>query len=176
MTCDCAVNVVGHVIPAFGRLIDMNILELSESPWPSVGIFHTSTGTGTMDGEGIRPETDTGNGWEETNWVFTWLGIMGTVSGFNPIQTQSHPLSESSCCLSNWSQHLLGIARTLNKDKKNLSLFLNWLTCYLCLPFLPDFCFFSIGKFYLCSFLISPMSAHSPSDDLDSSLIPISYM
>ena len=31
---------------ASGSLVEVDILELSESPWPGVGIFHTSTGLG----------------------------------------------------------------------------------------------------------------------------------
>ena len=38
----------------------MDILELSESPWPGVGIDHISMGVVAADEEGIRPETDTG--------------------------------------------------------------------------------------------------------------------
>ena len=40
------------------------------------------------------------------------------VSGSNLSQTQIHPLSEAGRFLSNRSQHRLGIARTLNKDKQ----------------------------------------------------------
>ena len=43
---------------------------------------------------------------------------MGRGSGSNLSQTQSHPLSESGCFLSNRSQNRLNIARTLNKDQK----------------------------------------------------------
>ena len=43
---------------------------------------------------------------------------MGRGSGSNLSQTQSHPLSESGCFLSNRSQYRLNIARTLNKDQK----------------------------------------------------------
>ena len=30
----CAVTVACHVIPASGRLVDVDVPELSESPWP----------------------------------------------------------------------------------------------------------------------------------------------
>ena len=82
--------------------------------------FLYQPGTGTADSEGIRPETDTGNGWEVKNWVST--GLMRNhgeeVSGSNLGQTQSHPLTESGCFLSNRLQYRLNIARTLNKDQK----------------------------------------------------------
>ena len=39
--------------------------------------FLNQHGTGAPDSEGIRHETDTGNGWEVINWVSTWWGIMG---------------------------------------------------------------------------------------------------
>ena len=42
----------------------------------------------------------------------------GEGSGSNLSQTQSHPLSESGCFLSNRSQYRLNIARMLNKDQK----------------------------------------------------------
>ena len=35
-----------HVIPASGRLVDVDIPELSESTWPGIGIFSTSMGLG----------------------------------------------------------------------------------------------------------------------------------
>ena len=80
--------------------------------------FLNQHGTGAADSEGIRPETDTGNGWEAINWVSTWWGIVGRGPGSNLSQSQSHPLSESGCFLSNRSQYRLNIARTLNKDQK----------------------------------------------------------
>ena len=59
-TCSCSVTVTCHAIPASGRLVDVDILELSEFPRPGVGICHTSMGPGWLVyGEGIRPETDT---------------------------------------------------------------------------------------------------------------------
>ena len=33
------VTVACHVIPASGRLVDVDIPELSESPWPGLDIF-----------------------------------------------------------------------------------------------------------------------------------------
>ena len=46
-----------------GSLVDVDILEPSGSPCPGIGICCTSMGLGQqIDGEGIRPETDTGNG------------------------------------------------------------------------------------------------------------------
>ena len=41
-----AVIVPCHVIPGSGRLVDVDILELSESPGPGVGICCTSIGLG----------------------------------------------------------------------------------------------------------------------------------
>ena len=56
-----------HVIPASGN-IDVNILELSVSPCSGASICSTSMELhGEAYGEGIRPETDTGNDWEEKN-------------------------------------------------------------------------------------------------------------
>ena len=56
-----AVTVVCHVISASGRLVDVDILELSESPCSGVGICCTGQhGTGAADGDGIKPETHTG--------------------------------------------------------------------------------------------------------------------
>ena len=58
-----AVTVACHVIPVSGRLVDGDILELSESPCSSIDFFCTSMhGSGAEDSEGNRPETDTGNG------------------------------------------------------------------------------------------------------------------
>ena len=37
-------SVVGLVMQASGSLVDMDIMELSESPWPGVGVFHTGAG------------------------------------------------------------------------------------------------------------------------------------
>ena len=42
----CAVTVACHVIPASGRLVDVDIPELSESPWPGLDIFWASMGLG----------------------------------------------------------------------------------------------------------------------------------
>ena len=58
-----AVTVACHVIPASGRLVDVDIPELSESPWPGswFGHFLNQHGTGAADSEGIRPESDTGS-------------------------------------------------------------------------------------------------------------------
>ena len=39
MSFFCAVTVACHVIPASGRLVDVDIPELSESPWPGLDIF-----------------------------------------------------------------------------------------------------------------------------------------
>ena len=50
----CAVTVACHVIPASGRLVDVDIPELSESPWPGINIFYTSMGLG----RGIVKELD----------------------------------------------------------------------------------------------------------------------
>ena len=38
-TINCAVTMACHVIPASGRLVDVDIPELSESPWPGSNIF-----------------------------------------------------------------------------------------------------------------------------------------
>ena len=39
-------SMAGLVMQAYGILVEVDILELSESPWPGVGIFHTSMGLG----------------------------------------------------------------------------------------------------------------------------------
>ena len=49
-------------------------------------------GTGAADSEGVRPETDTGNGWEVIHWVSTWWGIMGRGQRF---KSRSDPKSPS---------------------------------------------------------------------------------
>ena len=41
-----AVTVACHAIPASGRLVDVDIPELSESPWSGIDIFCTSMGLG----------------------------------------------------------------------------------------------------------------------------------
>ena len=41
-------------------LVAVDILELSESPCYGVDIYCSTMGLGAADGEGIRPETDTG--------------------------------------------------------------------------------------------------------------------
>ena len=38
-SCNPAVTVACHVIPASGRLVDVDIPEQSESPWPGSDIF-----------------------------------------------------------------------------------------------------------------------------------------
>ena len=53
-------SVAGLVMQSSGNPVELNILELTESPWSCVGIFHTSMGSGVADGEGIRPETEPG--------------------------------------------------------------------------------------------------------------------
>ena len=52
----------GLVMHASGSLVDVDIPNLSQFLCPGVGIFPHQHGTGATDGEGIRPETDTGNG------------------------------------------------------------------------------------------------------------------
>ena len=49
-----------HVIPVSGRLVDVDIPELSESPRPGFDIFCTSMGLERQMVNGIRPETDLG--------------------------------------------------------------------------------------------------------------------
>ena len=39
MKKSCAVTVACHVIPASGKLVDVDIRDLSESPWPGSDIF-----------------------------------------------------------------------------------------------------------------------------------------
>ena len=39
-------SVTGLVMQASGNLVEVDILELSEFPWPGVGIFHASMGLG----------------------------------------------------------------------------------------------------------------------------------
>ena len=51
-------TVACHVIPASGRLVDVDIPELSESPWP--GFDLNQHGTWASDSEDIRPETALG--------------------------------------------------------------------------------------------------------------------
>ena len=66
------VTAVCHVIPASERLFDVEILKLSKvSMFWCWNLLHQH-GTGAADGEGIRPETDAGNGWEEKNRVPTY--------------------------------------------------------------------------------------------------------
>ena len=50
-------SVAGLVLQVSGSLVEVDILELSESPWPSVGIFHMSMGLGRLGGL----EANTGN-------------------------------------------------------------------------------------------------------------------
>ena len=69
-------------------------------------------GTGAAYGKGIRPETDNREAIHRESPPDE--GIKG-VSSSNLGQTQSHPLSESCCFLSNRSPHGLGIAQALNK-------------------------------------------------------------
>ena len=51
-------SVVGLVIPASGRLVQLDIMELPDVLMFVLPCQHM---TGTEDGEGIRPEADTGN-------------------------------------------------------------------------------------------------------------------
>ena len=39
-------SVPGLVMLVYDSLVEVDIMELSESPWPCVGIFHTSMGLG----------------------------------------------------------------------------------------------------------------------------------
>ena len=59
-----AVTLAGHAIPASGRLVDVDILELSESPWPGFDFFCTSMvlGRQMVKELDLKVETDTGNG------------------------------------------------------------------------------------------------------------------
>ena len=100
---------------ASGSLVDVDF------PWPGIDIFCTSMGLGRQ----IVRELDLKLtlGWLRGNKLSLSLmrnhgeGVIGSNLG----QTQSHPLSESGCFLSNRSQYRLNIARTLNKDKKNVN-------------------------------------------------------
>ena len=111
-------SVAGLVILASGRLVQVDILKLSEFPWPGVGTCHTSIGLG----------------WQRmVTWPWEWLRgeklsfhLMTNdgegVTGLNLSYDQS--LSESGCILSNWSQYRLGIAQTLSTDHQKYSPFL----------------------------------------------------
>ena len=69
--------------------------------------FPHQDGTGAVDGEGIRPETDPAREWLRGNKLS--LHLMRNhgegVSGLNLGQTQCHPLSESGFFLFNRSHH-----------------------------------------------------------------------
>ena len=57
-------SVAGPVMQGYVSLVEVDMLELSESwCWD----FTYQHGTGPQDGEGIRPESDTGNGREVIN-------------------------------------------------------------------------------------------------------------
>ena len=61
-------SVAGLVMQASGSLVEVDILELSESPWPGVGSFHTRMGLRRqINCEGIRPKSETGNDREAIN-------------------------------------------------------------------------------------------------------------
>ena len=68
----------------------------SQTVWVTVAwywhfLYQHRTGAG--DSEGIRPETDTENGWEAINWGSPWWGITGRgVSSSNLSWTQSPSL------------------------------------------------------------------------------------
>ena len=44
-------SVAGFVMQASGSLVEFDILELSGSPWPGIGIFCTSMGLGRRIGK-----------------------------------------------------------------------------------------------------------------------------
>ena len=74
-------SVAGLVMQGSGSLVEVDSIEMS---WVSITWcwhFPHPHGTGAVDGEWIRPETDTGNGWEAINWVSTWWRIMVRESG-----------------------------------------------------------------------------------------------
>ena len=56
------ISVAGFLLQTSGSLFEVDILELSESPRPGVGIFYTSKGLGRRMVKELGPETDTGNG------------------------------------------------------------------------------------------------------------------
>ena len=95
-------SVAGLVIPVSGSLVEVDILELLTFPCHVVGICHTSIGLGLM----------------MANKLYLKLTLRGDKLIRNLGQTQSHPLSEYGCSLSNRSPCRLGIALMLNKDQK----------------------------------------------------------
>ena len=58
---------VGLAIQASESLVEVGILELLRFPCAVIGILSHQHRTGAGDSEGIRPETDTGNGLEAIN-------------------------------------------------------------------------------------------------------------
>ena len=91
--------------------VEVYILELF--PWPSPMLVYVADG----HGEGIRHETNTGNGREAINCVSIWWGIMGRGPvvwiSVRPKVTLSWSLDVS--CPTGHSIYRLGIARALNK-------------------------------------------------------------
>ena len=67
----------------------------------------------------------TGNGWKELKWVSTWWG---RDQRFESRSDPKSPSLGSGCFLSNWSQHRLGIVRTLNRDQKMIQQPISWKT------------------------------------------------
>ena len=89
----------------------MNILKLSGFPCPGIGLCHSNIGRGLMMVKELDLKLTLGMAERRKN---SPVGVKGANLG----QTQSHPLSESGCFLSMWSQYRLGIAPVLNPDKK----------------------------------------------------------
>ena len=82
-----------HLIPKCGRLVDVDILELSEFPWPGVGTCHTSMGLGLWMVKNLWAKPDNGNVWEAFN-------LMSNVS---PVRISFRPKVDFSrsmavCC------------------------------------------------------------------------------
>ena len=81
--------------------------------------FLNQHGTGAADSEGIRPETDTGNGWEAINWVSNWWEIMGRGSVVRILVRPKVPFSRSLAVSCSIGHRSVGHrTRSLNKDRK----------------------------------------------------------
>ena len=106
-------SVVGHIIPAPGRLVNVSILEPSNSKCPGVGICHTIIGLGLRMTKKLNLEL-TLQWMKEDELHMVRNGRVWAVQIL-----VSQPLSEFSCFLPYRSQYRVGISPTLNKRQKN---------------------------------------------------------
>ena len=112
-------SVAGLVMQAHRRLVEVDILALSESPWPGVGIFHTSMVLGRRKVKEIDLKLILGMTQSGDNLSLRLMRNHGEGSAVHISVTSKVYLSQTlalSCPIGH------NIARTLNKGQKKCRL------------------------------------------------------